>query len=281
MIAPRAGIADLTAVAAHYDELDDLYRDLWGTSLHHGYWITGQESPEQAVANLTRLVAERAEVHAGDQVCDLGCGYGVVALTLNREYRAHVTGLTVSQSQYRYASAAVAGNNDVEFLLRDALHSGLPREVFDAAIAVESSEHMPDKPRFFAETHRLLRPGGRFVVVAWLTRDQPASRESKHLLEPICREGCLPSMGSAAEYHAMLENAGFHDLTFLDLTASVKKTWTVCALRLARRFVVDSALRRRLRDPRFTNRSFAKSVFRIRLAYETGAMRYGLFAARR
>ena len=281
MIISSAGIADLDAVAAHYDELDDLYRDLWGTSLHHGYWISGNESPEQAVANLTRLVAEHARIHPDEHVCDLGCGYGAVALMLNREYRARVSGITISRAQFRYAAAAAAGNCAVEFFHRNAMHSGFASESFDAAIAIESSEHMPDKARFFAEAHRLLRPGARFVVVAWLTRDRPGPRESKHLLEPICREGRLPGMASGAEYRSMLEHAGFRDLTILDLTERVKKTWSVCALRLARRFVVDPALRRRLRDPLFTNRSFAKSIFRIRLAYETGAMRYGLFAARR
>jgi len=280
VIVPRAEIADVAAVAAHYDELDDLYRSFWGTSLHHGYWITGQESPEEAVANLTRLVAERASIRPGDWVCDLGCGYGAVALALNREYGAKVTGLTVSEKQYRYALAAVS-NGDVEFFLRDAARSDLPSSAFDTVIAIESSEHVPDKALFFAEAHRLLRPDGRCVVVAWLTRDRPGPWESKYLLDPICREGRLPSMGSMSEYRVLLENVGFRDLNFFDLTEHVKRTWTVCARRLVGRFFGDSAVRRRLLDAHFTHRVFAKTVFRIRLAYQTGAMRYGLFSTRK
>ena len=56
---------------------------------------------------------------------------------------------------------------------------------------------MKDKLAFFTEVNRLLRPGGRFVVAAWLSREQPALWESKYLLEPICVEGRLPSMASA------------------------------------------------------------------------------------
>jgi len=278
MIVPRAEI-DVSAVAAHYDELDDLYRSLWGTHLHHGYWITGQESSQEAVANLTRLVAERVGIRPGDRVCDLGCGYGAVALAFNDHYGARVTGLTISDKQYRYASAAAAENAGVEFFLRDALRNALPSCSFDTVIAIESSEHMPDKAQFFAEAYRLLRPGGHCVAVAWLSRDQPAPWECKYLLEPICKEGRLPSMGSAGEYRTMLEQAGFVGVECADLTHRVKKTWTVCALRLARRALVDPALRRRLLDSRFTNRVFAKAVFRIRLAYEIGVMRYGLFFA--
>jgi tocopherol O-methyltransferase len=281
MIVPRAGIADVAAVAAHYDELDDLYRGLWGTNLHHGYWITGRESTEEAVANLTRLVAREAALKPGERVCDLGSGYGAAALLWHRDYRVQVTGITISEKQYRYAKSAADGNLQVTFVRRDAARSALPSASFDVVTAIESSEHMASKDRFFCEAHRLLRPAGRCVVAAWLTRDHPARHESKYLLDPICTEGRLPSMASAAEYRSMLADAGFHDIQFSDLTRRVKKTWSICALRVLRRFFNDPAFRRALRDPRFTNRIFAKTVFRIWLAYQTGAMRFGLFAAQK
>jgi len=281
MIVPRSGIADVSAVARHYDDLDDLYRSLWGTNLHHGYWMSGKESANEAADNLTRLLAREAAIKPADRVCDLGCGYGTAAVAWNREFGAAVTGITISEKQYRHALEASRGNHDVEFILGDALDSGLAAESFDAVLAVESSEHMPDKAKFFAEARRLLRPGGRCVVVAWLSRDRPGSWESKHLLEPICSEGRLPSMGSAQEYRTILEQAGFRDVEWSDLTERVKKTWTICALRLIQRCIADGGLRRRLWDARFINRVFAKTIFRIWLAYAIGAMRYGLFSSQK
>ena len=88
-------------------------------------------------------------------------------------------------------------------------------------------------------------------------------------------------MGSAAEYRKMLVAAGFHDIQSLDLTRLVKKTWNICALRVIGRFFRDSSFRRVLSDPRFTNRIFAKTVFRIWLAYRIGAMRFGVFSAKK
>jgi cyclopropane fatty-acyl-phospholipid synthase-like methyltransferase len=281
MIVPRAEVADVAAVAAHYDDLDDLYRGLWGTSLHHGYWITGKESSDEAVAHLTRLVAREAALKPGERVCDLGCGYGAAALLWQRDYRVQVSGITISEKQYRYAKSAAAGNPRISFILGDAARSDLPSASFDVVTAIESSEHMPDKGNFFAEAHRLLRRGGRCVIVAWLTRDQPGWCESRYLLDPICREGRLPSMGSAAEYRKMLLAAGFHDIQFSDLTRRVKKTWSICALRVIGRFFHDPSFRSALSDPRFTNRIFAKTVFRIWLAYQTGTMRFGLFSAQK
>ena len=281
MIVPRAEIADVAAVAAHYDDLDDLYRSLWGTSLHHGYWITGKESTDQAVANLTRLVARQAEMKPGDRVCDLGCGYGAAALRWYRNFGAEVTGITISEKQFRYAKSAAAGNSRIHFVLGNAGENGLPSESFDAVTAMESSEHMPDKAKFFAEACRLLRRDGRCIVVAWLSRESPGAWESQHLLAPICTEGRLPSMASMKEYRDFLKGAGFRHLRFLDLTRNVKRTWNVCALRVIARFFHDSSFRRVLFDRRLTNRIFAKAVFRIWLAYQIGAMRLGLFSAQK
>jgi tocopherol O-methyltransferase len=280
VIIPPACV-DVAAVAAHYDDLDDLYRSLWGTNLHHGYWITGKETTEEAVNNLTRLVAERASIKPGDRICDLGCGYGAAALALNRRYGASVIGLTISEKQVHHAKAAAIAVDSVEFYLRDALDSDLPAASFDAVIAIESSEHMANKPRFFLETHRLLRPGGRCVITAWLVCSRPGPWTVRHLIEPICLEGRLPSMASTAEYRSMLENVGFHDVEFIDLTVGVKKTWRICAFRILKRIFTDRSLRRVLSNRDFTNRLFAKTVFRIWLAYQTGSMRYGCFSARK
>lgn len=281
MITPHPTIADVAAVAAHYNDLDLFYRTIWGTHVHHGYWMTGKESAEEAVLNLTRLVAEQAGIGAGDRVCDMGCGYGATAMVLTRDYGVKVTALTVSQRQYEFARLRNSHPVELDFLLRDALDNQLEAESFDCVLSIESSEHMQDKPAFFAEVNRLLRPGGRFVVAAWLTREQPAPWESRYLLEPICVEGRLPSIASASEYEDMLSRAGLREIVFRDLTRHVQKTWTICAARLIRKIITEPSLRRRIFDANFSNRVFAKAVFRIWMAYKTGSMRYGLFSAQK
>ena len=279
MIRPQAMALDSASVAAHYDDLDIFYRRIWGHHIHHGYWITGKESAEQAVLNLTHLVARQAGMDAGIRVCDFGCGYGASAMLFARHYGARVTGLTVSKKQYEFATTQCKGPSDPGFLLFDGLDNRLEAASFDVVVAIESSEHMQDKPSFFTEAFRLLRFGGRVVVAAWLPREQPRSWERKYLLEPICAEARLPSMASVQEYLAMLSQVGFCGTTFQDLTDHVQKTWSICALRCIRAMFTEPALRSRLFDPGFSNRIFARAVPRIWLAYKTGSMRYGLFSA--
>ena len=281
MITPPEATADVASVAAHYDDLDVFYRTIWGTHVHHGYWKTGKENRQEAVLNLTRLVAEQAEVQAGDRVCDMGCGYGATAMVLVREYQAKVTALTVSQRQYEFARLTNHSLVDLDFFLRDALDNRLEAGSFDRVLSIESSEHMEDKLAFLTEVNRLLRPGGRFVLAAWLTREQPASWESRYLLEPICVEGRLPNLASASEYQAMLARAKFREIVFQDLTRHVQKTWTICAARFVSKIMTEPSLRSQIFDPHFTNRVFAKAVFRLWLAFKTGSMRYGLFSAQK
>ena len=279
MVVPRSYTPDTASVAAHYDDLDPFYRSIWGEHVHHGYWISGKETAHEAVLNLTHFVAERAGIGSGTRVCDIGCGYGASALILARDYGADVTGITVSRRQFEIAQSAAKDDIRSRFMLGDALENGLQPASFDSVIAIESSEHMPDKYKFFSEALRLLRPRGRLVVAAWLTRERPHFIEERLLLDPICAEGRLPSLASAAEYKQMLCGAGFREVNCSDLTANVQKTWSLCAARFIKKSITDSTFRRRWRDPALSNRIFARTMLRIWLAYKTGSMRYGIFSA--
>ena len=260
-------------VADHYDELDAIYRSLWGEHVHHGLWTRGDESVEDAVAALSDAVGERLGFKAGVSLVDIGCGYGATA----RRFAARgatVAGFTLSQAQIDAAPPAA----NVTLNCRDWLENGLPGSTFDGAYAIESSEHMADKPRFFAEARRVLKPGAPLVICAWLACDRPTRWQIDHLLEPICYEGGLPSMGDAQDYRTMAEAAGFACADYDDVSQAVARTWTICLGRFARAMLVDGTMRRAVLGMR--NRRFALSLPRLIWAYRTGAMRYGIFTFR-
>ncbi len=269
MIYPRQ-LQTHAAVADHYDELDTVYRSLWGEHLHHGLWKTDDMSPGEAVTALCDLVGDRLGFEAGDQLVDIGCGYGATA----RRFAARgavVTGFTVSGVQFDAAKPAT----NVTLFCRDWLANGSPDAAFAGAYAIESSEHMSDKPLFFVEARRVLRPGSRFVVCTWLANERPSGWQVDHLLEPICREGRLPSLGTAAEYRAMAQAAGFSCLDYEDLSSSVARTWTICARRFLHALATDASIRNQVLKAR--NRRFALSLPRLIYAYRTRALRYGIF----
>ena len=265
------------AVARHYDELDPFYRGLWGEHVHHGLWQSGRETSAQAVEALSRHVALRAGINGGERVCDVGCGYGGTARLLAREHGARVTGVTISRKQYEGALAH--GGDNPAFILGDWLENRLPDGSFEAVIAIESTEHLPDVARGIREMARVLVPGGRLVICAWMAGPAPKAWERKHLLEPICREGCLVGMGDETDYRRWISAAGLTMEHVDDLSRKVRRTWPICIRRTLVSVLRDAETRRFLLSNHERNRVFALTLLRIWLAYLTGAMRYVVFTA--
>jgi tocopherol O-methyltransferase len=268
-------------IAAHYDELDSFYRRVWGEHVHHGLWMLGNESPENAARQLVHFVAEKARIERGSRVCDIGCGYGATARMFARERGAQVTGITISQAQFHFTVAEYNGANNPKFLCDDWLENKLSDESFDALVAIESCEHIADKHAFFSQAHRVLRDGGLLVVCGWIANENATSSARRFLLEPISRESRMANLITENEYRELLTCSGFVIESFDDFSARVKKTWPL----KVRQFLFH--LCRHPRDVRFLfgkhrgNRIFARTILRIALGFRTGALRYGVLAARK
>lgn len=282
MITPRSPAAP-SAVAAHYDGLDAYYRELWGEHVHHGLWLDpGDRAPvDVATRGLAEYVIGLARLPPAARVVDVGCGYGATARLLAREHGARVTGLTLSAAQAAYAHRVGDRLGDPEILVRDWLDNELPDREADAVVAIECLSHMADKPRAFDELARVLKPGARVVLTDWLACSQRRPWRDRHLLEPICAEGRLPSMHTPAEYGALLRDAGLEVERFEDLSRRTSRTWPIIVRRALARAATDPDARRFLLDRRNPDRIFALTVPRIMAAYATRAMVQGLIVARR
>ena len=81
-----------SAVAAHYDDLDRFYLELWGEHAASRPLDLAAGDPRQGRPQLVTKVAAEAGVTRGTKVCDVGCGYGATARMLADEYGAEVLG---------------------------------------------------------------------------------------------------------------------------------------------------------------------------------------------
>jgi tocopherol O-methyltransferase len=266
----------VNAIRTHYDRLAFFYRTFWGEHIHHGYW-EADESPEEAQVRLVERLADRAAVPRGAQVLDVGCGFGGSSLWLARHRNCQVTGITISPVQARRAArqARAAGLADrARFVVHDANHLDIPPGSFDVVWVIECSEHLSDKARFIDGCARVLRPGGRMALCAWL--DAATGRaEDARLVAEVCRGMLCPSLATAADYTVWMREAGFIDITAEDITRRVERTWDHCLAVVERPFM--RALRCVMdRD----TRAFVRAFQPIRQAFSCGAMSYGLFAAR-
>src|SRR5260370_23581067 len=161
---PRSN--DNHKIIEHYDVLGPLYRSVWGEHLHHGYWIRGDESKEQAHLQLVEHLATLANIQPNSNILDIACGIGASSLYLAKEFHASVTGITISPVQIEMAKQGAKEKHlDATFLLMDAEAMNFQLQ-FDLLWSVESISHYQDRRKFFAAAAKLLNPYGPFATPA-------------------------------------------------------------------------------------------------------------------
>lgn len=169
-----------------------------------------------------RRAARRCLSGTPQRVLDLCCGTGDLALRLARETGpgTEIVGLDYSAGMLEVARRKAAGWNDparLSFAEADAASMDFPDGRFDAVGIAFAFRNLtwrnPLRDRALAEVLRVLRPGGRFVIVE---TSQPASAVVRagfhaYLGAVVAPLGGLIS-GSGGAYHYLAKSArGFHD----------------------------------------------------------------------
>jgi arsenite methyltransferase len=134
-------------------------------------------------------------LQAGERVLDVGSGPGFLAEEMLAEVGPDgaVHGVDPSESMLAIARGREAG---VEYAQGDALALPYGDETFDAVVATQVYEYVPDMPAALAEARRVLRPGGRLLIldsdwdsIVWHSSDRDRmlrvlERWNDHLADP-------------------------------------------------------------------------------------------------
>ncbi len=169
-----------------------------------------------ATAELLALLAPAP----GEQVLDIGCGIGGPARWIAARAGCHVTGvdLTAEFCEAAVALNAAAGMAErVRILHGSATDLPLPDAAFDRAYSQNVAMNIADKPRFYAEARRVLRPGG--VLALSNLASGPAGPPRYPLPWAAVAETSFLVTPEATR--AGLEAAGFEILAFHDVTVAV------------------------------------------------------------
>ena len=155
-----------------------------------------------------------ADLRPGETVLDLGSGGGIDVLLSGRRVgpSGHAYGLdmTGQMLDLARANAAQAGAVNVDFLQGHIEAIPLPDAAVDVIISNCVINLSGDKPAVFAESFRVLRPGGRFGVSDILADDHLSQAERLERGRPA---GCLAGTLSFSEYRDGLAQAGFTAIT--------------------------------------------------------------------
>ncbi|MGH2604237.1 MAG: methyltransferase domain-containing protein, partial [Dehalococcoidia bacterium] len=117
-----------------------------------------------------RRVRQALAITQGERVLDIGCGPGFLTGEVAEEVGPNgwVCGVDISPSMLALARGRAAGNAGaawVDFREGNATALPFPDGSFDAAVATQVYEYVDDMPTALAELNRVLRPGGRAVIV--------------------------------------------------------------------------------------------------------------------
>lgn len=264
---------DKARVVEHYDVVSPYYRTLWGEHLHHGYWIRGDESKEQAQLQLIEHLAKVANIKSGSTILDIGCGFGASSLYLAKTFHASVTGITISAVQVEMAIKSAAEQHlGAKFLLMDAEAMSF-QNPFDLLWCVESISHYQDREKFFASAAKLLKPGGCFALTDWFKRENLTRTETRKFIEPI-EKGMFVELQELRQYEKHLRDAGLTVTHRQILNPNCAKTWD-----LSLEIIKDKNLWALAARYGTHFLGYLKAFQAMRAGFSTGNFVYGLLVA--
>lgn len=212
-------------IAAHYDLGNKLFEQfLDPTMMYSSAVFPGPEATlEQAAVFKLDLICRKMDLQPGDQVVEIGTGWGGFAIHAARHYGCHVTTTTISSEQYELARQRVkeAGLEDrITLLFEDYRNL---RGQYDKLVSIEMIEAVGPEflDGYFERISHLLRPEGLALLQAITLPEQRYRRALKNvdfIQRYIFPGSFIPSFGamlSAMESRTDLvlshvEDIGFH-----------------------------------------------------------------------
>jgi SAM-dependent methyltransferase len=160
----------------------------------------------------TSGLIDLAQIGPGDRVLDAGTGIGGTARLVAAERGAHVTAVDLTPEYCevaRWLNDAVGLGDMIDVHTADVTDLPFEAASFDVVLSQHVQMNIGDKPRLYAEAHRVLVPGGRLALwdvtagsggplhlpVPWAT-----SPEQSHLVTPERLAELLRDAGFATTY---------------------------------------------------------------------------------
>lgn len=154
----------------HYEVPTRFFLGVLGSRLKYSscYWPEGINDLKEAEHSMLELSCYRAELENGQDVLELGCGWGSLTLWMAEKYPSSmITAVSNSETQRAYieTQALDRGLCNVQVITADMNDFKPPHaRGFDRVVYVEMMEHMRNHRKLFERIHGWLRPGGKMFI---------------------------------------------------------------------------------------------------------------------
>lgn len=182
----------------HYEVPAEFFELVLGPRLKYScaYWPEGARTLEAAEEAMLDLTCERAGLADGQEILDLGCGWGSLSLHAARRFPgSRVLAVSNSAEQRRFLETRAPRN--VEVVTAD-VNDFAPSRVFDRIVSVEMFEHLRNYALLFERLARWLRPRGKLFVHVFCHRRRAYPFAARGAADWMARHfftgGLMPSL---------------------------------------------------------------------------------------
>jgi SAM-dependent methyltransferase len=163
-------------------------------------------------------LADRLPIKAGQVILDIGCGLGGPARYMAKRFQCNVSGVDITEPFVDAANkltALLRMQGQVKIGHGDGQRLPYPDSHFDGAYTQHVTMNVADRPRFFTEAYRVLKPGAFFA----LTEHGLGPKGDPHYPVPWSADGSGSHLVTPPETRAILEETGFEAIVVEDTGA--------------------------------------------------------------
>jgi MPBQ/MSBQ methyltransferase len=199
-------------------------------NMHFGFFRRGINplNREAMLEQMNREILDRLQISIDHpRILDMGCGLGATLRSFARRLpNADLHGITLvpwQLEQGRFLNQSNSQTANITLNLGDYEHTAFTSESFDAIYAIESSCYGTgsNKSRLTREAHRLLCPGGRFVVADGFLGPGKLRGPQKSIYRKLCECWVIEDLGDIRAFTRELERAGFCNVAIEQIQSRV------------------------------------------------------------
>ncbi len=161
---------DERIVRSHYDNKNDLFNWFLGPKMIYTscYFQSGDESLEEAQENKMNLIAQKMQLKPGEELLDIGCGWGTLVAHMARYYGVDSTGVTIAEAGAEWGRKQIKDyhvEDSARIWTKD--YRDIPNDKkYDKITCLEMAEHVGIKNfrKFMKQIYSLLKDDGLFYM---------------------------------------------------------------------------------------------------------------------
>ncbi len=216
-------------ISEHYDLGNDFFKFFLDSTMAYSsaYFKTPTQTLHEAQLSKFEVWCQKLRLKAGDQLLEIGSGWGGFAVYAAKNYGVHVTGITISKEQYEHSRQLVKEENlqdNIDIKLIDYRDM---KGQFDKIISIEMIEAVGDRYliNYFKQIHRLLKKDGVVGLQMIISPDHRYESFKKNvdwIQKHIFPGSLLPS--TQAIYKVMRQSGTLSIFDWEDISLSYAKT---------------------------------------------------------